>query len=98
MSLQRKENDDGEQQAIERPRPDPRQERRLIPVASFAVLTETSGEIAGEQGDAQEYDHGFGDLPRRGADGTLLQAKPTGEDRQIEPAQSGEHDDLEDGV
>src|SRR5436305_336738 len=45
--LQRKETDDGEQQPVERPRSDPRQERRLVPVAAPALFPELSGEVSG---------------------------------------------------
>ena len=35
ITLQRKQNDDGEQQAVQSPRTDPRQERGLVPVAAL---------------------------------------------------------------
>ena len=46
-------------------------------------------------GNAQEDEHGSGDLPGGDLDAGLGQAQPAGQHRQVEPAQHGEHDDLE---
>src|SRR5690606_16244084 len=48
--------------------------------------------------DAEEDQYRFSDLPRGGFDGGPLEAEPAGQDGEVEPAEYGEHDDLEDRV
>ena len=98
VALQREEDHDGEQQTVEGPRADLRQEPLLVPLAALGLLPEMAGEEPGEQRDAEEDQHGLGDLPRRGVDRRLLEAQPSGQHREVEPAEHGEHDHLEDGV
>ena len=95
VALQREENHDGEQQAVERPRADLGEELGLVPVAALGRSPKSAGQESGEQRDAEEDQHRLRDLPRRGVDGGLLQAEPAGKHREVEPAEDGEHDHLE---
>lgn len=62
------------------------------------ALSDPAGEVAGGERDAEEDQHAAGDLPHGHIQAGLLKAEPPRQHREVEPAESRERDDLEDGV
>src|SRR5690606_41480324 len=63
-ALQGEEDDDREEQAVQRPRADLRQEAGLVRLTAGLLLAETAGEGARQQRDAEEDHDDQGDLPQ----------------------------------
>ena len=96
--MQGEQDNDGEQQPIQSKGADAGDESFLVPGATFGLLPHPSGEEPGQQGDAQEDENAAGDVPRGGADAALVKAQPARQHVEVEPAEAGEGDDLEDRV
>ena len=72
--------------------------RLLVPLPASAGLADGAGEEAGEQREAEEDEHRLGDGPDRDVEVGGVEAEPVGKHRQVEPAEHGVHDDLEERV
>src|SRR5690625_2742003 len=98
FALEGEEQHDRDQQPVERPRPDARDELLLVPGAALAFLTDPAGREPRDQRYAEEDEHVEGDLPDRDVQTLGVEAEPAGEGREVEPAEERERDDLEDRV
>ncbi|STD12588.1 Uncharacterised protein [Dermatophilus congolensis] len=98
FALQGEQHDDGEQKPVQRPGADLRQEAVLVGFAAPGVLAQGAGQVSGDQRDAEEDQDALGDLPGGDVQAGLLEAEPGGQGGQVEPAERGEGDDLEDRV
>src|SRR5699024_11765709 len=92
------EQHDRAQPPVQRPRPDARDELLLVPGAALALLADPAGREPRDQRYAEEDEHVEGDLPDRDVQTLGVEAEPAGEDREVEPAEERERDDLEDRV
>ena len=63
VALDREQQDDREQQAVEGDRPDPRQELAVVPLAPLALQPDPPGQEPGGERDAEEDQDGARDLP-----------------------------------
>src|SRR5690606_14252558 len=98
-ALQGEQDDDREQQAVERPRTDPRQEAGLVLLAAEPLLADAAGEEAREQWNTEEDDDVQGDLPHGDVQAfAVAQTQPAGQQVEVEPAEQTERQDLENGV
>src|SRR5665647_884983 len=98
FALQGEQDNDREQQAVERDRPDPGQQPRLVPLLAAEVLAERAGEVPGDQWDAEEDQDGLGDAPHGHVQVRGLQPEPAGQHLEVEVAERGVGEDLEDRV
>ena len=98
VALEREQDDDREQQAVERQRPDPRQEALARTSRGRGARPDAAGQEAGGERDAEEDQHGAGDLPDPDLEPLRVEAEPAGQHGQVEPAEQREGDDLEDRV
>ena len=72
--------------------------RDLVPVPAAGPLAEGAGQVPGDQRDAEEDRHGAGDLGDGHVQAGGRQAEPAGQHLQVEEAQRGVEQDLEDRV
>src|SRR5699024_1901050 len=98
LALEGEQQHDGEQQTVERPRPDAWDELLLVPVAALALLADPAGREPRDQRHSEEDEDVEGDLPYRYVQALGVEAEPAGEDREVEPTEHGEHHDLEERI
>ena len=95
VALEREQDDDREQQAVEGDRTDAGQEALLVPLGALGAFAEGAGEEPGEERDAEEDEHRLGDLPDRDVDAVAVEAEPAGEQLEVEVAEQRVGRDLE---
>ena len=81
---------------VEGDRADARQQPRLVPLLAAGAFAQRPGEEAGDERDAEEDQDGAGDVPHADRQCRCGQPEPAGEHLEVEVAEAGEGDDLED--
>src|SRR5699024_9158062 len=98
LTLEGEEQYDGEQQPVQGPWSDLWDEFLLVPVSPLALLTDPPRGEPSDQGHSEEDEDIESDLTHRDLEPMCVQAEPARQDAEVEPAEDGEHDDLEDRV
>ncbi len=98
VALDREQQHDREQEAVEGDRADPGDERVLVPVAPTALHTDPLRQVSGEERDAEEDQHRPRDLPDRDLEALGVEPEPARQQRQVEVAEERVGDDLEQRV
>src|SRR5699024_3311167 len=97
-ALKCEEEDDGEQQSVECPGTDARQEPVFVPFTALRPFSDGAGEKAGKQWKAEEDEHAGSDGPEGELTARGRQSEQVRQPLEIEPAEEAEGQDLEDRI